>query len=372
MATTFLEPGGDATFDLTLFDPNVGASTQPTVVSDFVHGGHVKSIGYAINSSSSIGKKAVVADAGGRQSVYVYFNAYPNATSSIIDVLTTGYNVGVLVLRMTSAGVLQLFSSGVQLGTNGGTVTSGAWHRISFAYTVTSTTVYTFKAWLDGVLTLTVTNTGTLAGTGTADILFGNVSGNTTLDMRTSDHYMDNSSALTDPASDVWVTAKRPVSNGTTNGFTTQIGSGGSGYGTGHAPQVNERPLSQTNGWSMVGAGGAVTEEYTIESASTGDINIASATLIDFMGWVFGKALLSETGSIVLAGATSNIALTSTATAFLKAAGSTSYPAGGTDIGIVTSTTVTTVSLYECGTMFAYTPATTVTASGSTFLMMGV
>ncbi|WP_323162301.1 hypothetical protein, partial [Pseudomonas fluorescens] len=80
---------------------------------------------------------------------------------------------------------------------------------------------------------------------------------------------VDDSSALTDPGN-IWVAAKRPNANGTTNGFTTQIGSGGSGYGSGHSPQVNERALSTTNGWSMVGAGAAVTEEYNIESKSTG------------------------------------------------------------------------------------------------------
>ncbi len=66
------------------------------------------------------------------------------------------------------------------------------------------------------------------------------------------DIYVDNGSDLSDPGN-VHVTAKRPGSNGLSNGFATQIGSGGSGFGSGHAPQVNERPLSNTNGWSSVG-----------------------------------------------------------------------------------------------------------------------
>ena len=62
----------------------------------------------------------------------------------------------------------------------------------------------------------------------------------------------------------ILVTAKRPFTNGTTeDGFTTQIGASGSGYGSGHTPQVNERPLSQTNGWSVIGAGGRRSRKNT-------------------------------------------------------------------------------------------------------------
>jgi hypothetical protein len=169
------------------------------------------------------------------------------------------------------------------------------------------------------------------------------------------DFYVDNRTDLTDPG-DVRVTAKRPFANGTTNGFTTQIGAGGSGYGSGHAPQVNERPLSQTNGWSMVGAGAAVTEEYSVEGASVGDVDVSIHPIYDWSSWVFAKSLASETASLIVGGATSNIALTSTATAFQKAAGSTIYPVGSTDVGIITDTSLTTVSLYECGVLIAFSP----------------
>lgn len=349
MATKFLEPGGDATLDLSLFTPNSGA---PAVVSDIVHGGHLRSVKYPAGASNNNGLTAVAADAGGRFSVYMYVNAQATATCSFFDTLTTGFGTGVLVFRLTSAGVIQLFSGGVQLGSNGPTLATGRFYRLAFAWTITNSTTFTAKVWVDGVLGLTVTNTGTLAGTGSADMLFGNISGDATLDTRWSDFYVDDSNTLTDPGN-IWVTAKRPNANGSVNGFTTQIGVGGSGYGTGHSPQVNERALSTTNGWSMVGAGSAVTEEYTVESASTGDIDITRATLIDYMGWVYAKSALAETASIVVGGVSTNISLTNADTMFRKVAGSVAYPAGGTDIGIVTSTTVTTVSLTECGLIMA-------------------
>lgn len=354
MATKFLEPGGDATFDMTIWDAS--AQTNPTIATDFLHGSHVKCLKYAVNAASSVGIHSVCSDTGGRGSFYFYINAFPNAVCSFLDVLASSYGTGVFVLRMTSAGVLQLFSGGVQLGSNGSTLTTGSFRRLSYAYTVSSTTVYTFNCWLDGVSALSVSNTGTLAATGTADVILGNVGANLTFDLRTSDHYFDDSSSLTDTGN-IWVTAKRPNANGTTNGFSTQIGVGGSGYGSGHSPQVNERALSTTNGWSMIGAGSAITEEYSIEAPATGDIDISRGTVIDYMGWIYAKAALGETGQIVVGGTSSNVSLTNANTRFYRVAGSSVYPAGGIDIGLITSTTVTTVSLYECGVIVAFVPA---------------
>ncbi len=167
--------------------------------------------------------------------------------------------------------------------------------------------------------------------------------------------YIDDVNDLTAPG-DIRITAKRPNANGTLIEFTTQIGAGGSGYGSGHSPQVNERPLSTTNGWSIA-ATAVKTEEYNIEGQTVGDINLSGATLVDYTGWVHAKALIAETGKIRVNNVDTNISLTSTITMFTKIAASTTYPAAtGTDIGILTSATETTVSLYEAGIMFAYNP----------------
>lgn len=256
-------------------------------------------------------------------------------------------------LRITSAGVLQWWDVLAQKGSDGGTLSTGVWYRISVAYTITSSTVNRFEVWVDGVSSISITNASVFNALTTRNLLLGGSDG--TLDARFSDIYLDDSTALTDPGN-IWVTAKRPNANGTTNNFVTQIGSGGSGYGSGHSPQVNERASSDTNGWSVV-AVAATTEEYTIESAATGDINISADTIVDYVGWVRAKSLIAETGLIKVGGTTSNIALTSTITTFQKVKGSSTYPAGNTDIGIVTDATATTVSLYEAGIVVAYIPA---------------
>lgn len=353
MAVKFIQSGGDSTFDVSQWQSVAGAAA---VASDFVHGSHLRSIKYRPGNQDIVGKAATAADAGGRISVYLYLAALPSSTDSILNVTQTAFGTSVIRIRLTSTGVLQLWDGVAQRGSNGSTLATGVWYRICMAWKITSSSVNDVRIFKNGVTDISVTNT-TITTVTSADILLGNASSDGSLDMRSSDHYIDDSNSLLDTG-DIWVTAKRDVANGSINGFTTQIGSGGSGYGTGHAPQVNERALSTTNGWSMIGAGSAITEEYTIEAASVGDIDISRATLIDYMGWVYAKALASETASIVVGGATSNISLTSTNTMFTKMADSAIYPTGGTDIGIVTTTALTTVSLYECGVEFAYIPAT--------------
>lgn len=373
MATTFLEPGGDATFIALATTAggfwSAGIAQSGTVVNDIVNGGHIKSIQYAANAINiNTSPDGVVSDSGGRASFYIYINVLPTATSTILSVGKTLAQTVVARIRLTSAGVLQLFESTNQIGSDGATLVAGVWYRLSIAFTIGSTTVNRFEIFKDGLSTISVTN-ATITNTGSTAVRFGNASGNVNLDLRGSDFYIDDSNSLTDPGN-IWVTAKRPNANGTANNFATQIGSGGSGYGTGHSPQVNERALSVTNGWSVV-AVGATTEEYNIESALTGDINIANSTIIDYMGWVYAKALLAETGKIVVNNVSSDIALTSTSTMFTKAAGSSTYPAGtGTDIGIITDATATTVSLFECGVMVAYIPLVNVPFNGTKFLQL--
>ena len=98
------------------------------------------------------------------------------------------------------------------------------------------------------------------------------------------DLYVDSGTTLDDPG-DIRVAAKRPVANGAVNQFTTQIGSGGSGYGSGHAPQVNERPLNTANGWSISTTTKA-TEDYNVEGRAAGDVDLSGATIVDYMGWI--------------------------------------------------------------------------------------
>lgn len=363
MATKFLEPGGDADFAVVgtgtgFWDVALGVA----IATDFVHGGHIKSIKYTVGSADRVTKLGILADAGSRISWYVYLNALPTNNSRILSILQSDDGTYVATVRLDASGVLRMTNnSGTsgQLGSNGTiTLSTATWYRLSLAYTITSTTINRFELFVNAVSCISVTN-GTLLNTASDTLEFVN-GGDTTTDIRTSDHYVDNSNALTDPGN-IWVTAKRPNANGTTNGFAST--GTGSGYGTGNSVFVNERPLSNLSFVSKVGAGSAVTEEYNIESKSAGDINISTATIVDWLGWVDTKSLVAETIQIILNGANNAQAITSTETVYTKIKGSATYPAGtGADIGVITDTSLTTVSLYECGVIVAYIPA--VVASG--------
>lgn len=358
MSITFLEPGGDATFNVNavtssgLWRSKVGAGT--VLATDFVHGGHIKSINTGSGGAvlAPFGLTSAQKNWSGRLSVWIYLVAYGGSTKSLFDI-RNGADSIVYQVTISTAGAI----SALPGGGSAGTLTTGAWHHVCLAYSVTDFTVNTFKIFIDGELALTTTNT-TLSNIDPQSFRLNNGNATTPIDVRWSDIYHDNDTSLNNTGP-IWVTAKRPVSNGTANNFNVQIGSGGSGYGSGHTPQVNERPVSSTNGWSVV-ALGATTEEYTIEAADVGDINISTAMLIGYMGWVYADSLIAETAQIVVAGVSSDISIGDAVTfVFMKVATTSptpTYPAGGTDIGMISSATATTVKLYDCGIIVAYMP----------------
>ncbi len=353
-----MDPGSDATQDLSFW-----TTTSGTVTSDsgqaYTGPRSIKLDTTGANVTAFATRGTVVADTGSRVSFRFRFDVIPTATTAIInfnqvDLVTTSFGV-----TLTTAAKLNLNMPGAT-GSTGTTVLSvNTWYRISVSYYITNATTYQAKLYIDGVLEGTG-NTGTLSVISTNAIQIRHAttwgaSKNAWYD----DIYVDDgaSSSSQPDTGDIRVTAKRPLSNGTTNGWTTQIGSGGSGYGTGHAPQVNEQPLSQTNGWSL-NFGNSTVEEYNVENAATGDVNISSGvTIVDVGGWVFAKTTAAETAQIIVNGSNSNISLDTTAKWFGAYTGSATYPAGtGSDIGAITAaSSVLTDSLYECGIVVAYT-----------------
>lgn len=354
MATTFMESGAQATQGLEFWGNTSGTVAYSTTQKEHGSGSIKYTTGAAGQVAYTETPAGVAADAGTRTSFWFRMTDLPTTSGAVVVVLTSG-GTSCFRISMTSAGVLQLFAA-AQLGTNGATLSVDTWYRITLAYTVVNTTTNEIRVYVNGALSISVTN-GTIAATATNKFRYGWTSGTPgNVKVRyLQGFYVDNLSTLADTGT-IRVTFKRPLSNGTLNNYTTQIGIGGSGYGTGHAPQVNENPLSTTNGWSMIAIGSAVTEQYTIEGASVGDVDITGQYIVDYAGWVYTKALNAETGQLVLNGVSNPISITTSNALFTAFSGSTSYPIGGADIGEICSTTITTVSLYECGILFAYSP----------------
>lgn len=367
--TTFLFDGTDATQDLSML-----LSATGTVVSatDQQHTGprSVKlSTGAGPTDAVTRTPDGMFDAAGSQYSIWFRTNDVTvGSNSPILRIQTAGGAAALHAIFINTGATLTQTPTGATAVVGATVLSVNTWYRISLSFYITNSTTFAFKLYINGVLESTAT-AGTMSQTAPARLalLASQVLG-TNADCWFDDLVIvtggASSSAQPDlgttSANSLRVTNKRPFANGTTNGFTTQIGSGGSGYGTGHAPQVNEQPLSVTNGWSMVGAGAAVTEEYTIEGPTVGDFDLTGYAILDYMGWIYASSLVSETGQIKVGGSASNIALTSANTMFTAAKGSTTFPAGGTDIGIITATDLTTVSLYEAGVLFALEPSVAV------------
>jgi hypothetical protein len=378
MATvTFCEPGTDATQDTSFWTSNTGAQNEGTIASDTTHAHtglrSIKSTVTAADGNEEAyvaSPDGVCADAGTRISLWVYLSAIPAATSFIFGIETAGDGSAIAGVGVNSTGTLSL-GNGVGSPVNGSTVlSSGQWYRLTYSYVITTANSYTFKLFINGVLEATMTganggtNSGTLAHTGSSDLFIGLIvsifaTNGAILTVWYDDIYVDNGSTLDDPGN-ISVTAKRAFANGTTNGFSTN--GSASGYGSGNAQYVNGNyPLGTdtTTYNSVVVVASAITEEYTIEGLSVGDVNLTGATIKGVQGWIYASSTLTESDKIVVDGTQTTISVTSTKSLFTQnSATPTTYPAGsGTDIGMVTNATAATAKLFGAGVLVAYIPA---------------
>lgn len=376
--TTFLEAGTDATQDLTFFPGATGGGTEQSTTGQAFTG--PRSLNLLTSSGGASGfvttADGVAADTGTQVSFYWRTDTIPGATTGFWQSLTSGSSL-VFNALMDSSGHVCVGGAGLTSVCGSTVLSVNTWYRLCISFYATNTTTFASKIYLEipttHVITLEATvNSGTLARTGTSTSRWLSQFGNS------KNVWVDNIYIATGGASsssqpdtgNILVTAKRPFSNGSNNQWTTQIGSGGSGYGTGHAPQVNEQPLSTVNGWSIQNAA-TQTEEYTVENASAGDVDITNHTLIDWGAWVYAKVASANTGHLIVGGTASNVSVTTSYSLFTAFKGSTTYPAGNTDVGMDTNSVNQLFSLAECGVLVAYNAAVNATAP-NTLPLLGV
>ncbi len=354
MATTFMESGTSATQG-TEFWTVVGTATSDTVHYPFSGPRSIKLFTSSPAVTATAARAAVLADAGRRISFRFRFDTLPAGTAPILRISQSSIGTVVFALNLLTTGALNVVPTGIAATAGTTILKTNTWYRIGVAYTVTNSTTYTINVFIDGKLEITKSGGGTMSNvTSAALVLIANSALGVNVSEWYQDIYVDDSTALTDPGN-IIVTNKRPVSAGAANNWTTQIGSGGSGYGTGHSPQVNEQPLSTTNGWSIASSS-LIVEDYTIEGASVGDVDVSNPRyqLVDFMGWVYFKSGTADTRNIIVAGAASNITTTTAFALYLKIAGSTTYPSTNAAIGMNNNSLVALASLAECGILLAY------------------
>jgi hypothetical protein len=280
MAGVFSEPGSDATGDLTFFTATVG-----TVVSSTTQA-RTGSRSFKCDSMASavsyLRKDGIMADAGRRVTAAFYFEHFFDAEQGIMTVATTASAFSV---RVSSTGVLQLWNSTVQIGSNGSTLSIGQWYRVTLAYIVTSTTVNEFRIYLNdsAVADISVSNaTLTITSADRLRLGWGAGTGSTNRIVYVDDICVDDSTSLAAFSGDIHITNGHAAALNTNN-FDTGIGSGTNRY-----DRVSEVPYSETNGWQHAAATD-VQENYGLQTASAGDEDLTGATLISRTAWLIGK-----------------------------------------------------------------------------------
>lgn len=351
-ATKFMEAGTDATQDMAFYS---GVQNACTSATDQVYTGS-RSAKLSTGSPATqarLLRSGVLADSGRRISFRYRFDNTPAANDFPFMIRDSGDNA-IANITHTTSNTLSLAGANTAAGST--VLSANKWYRISLSYTISSTSSFRFQLYIDGIPEANMT-TGTLPRTGSNTFRFLlQAAHGTNHNLWFDDIYIDDGSDYSDPG-DIRITAKRPISNGTTNGFT---GTGTpSGYGTGNAGYVNEVPLSETNYVSVVTVATAITEEYNLENKNTGQVDISSYNIVDIAGWLWAKSLTGETAQLVLNGVNNAITLTTSPALYTayQGKGSTSPARTGTDIGLVTdNVTATTVTLYEAGILEAFRP----------------
>lgn len=311
------------------------------------------------SASAYINRLNCLADAGRRINLNVYFDgAGASAASGIIRALNG--TATAFEIRFDNARKLRLYAgaTGSTLVQTGATVLSlNTWYRLSFCYTMASTSVNEFRVYLDGNLELTGTNVASSV-TGAQNLRIGwtGTSPGASISMYTSDFYIDDSNALTDPGN-ILVTNKRPAGLGATNNFDTAVGTG-----TNRWDRVNEFPANTANRYTHA-ATGQQSESYSVESASAGDDDLTGATLLGWACWVH-YAVVAAAGSTLASMIANNGFVTITTTqgsgvyqTVEAIVASTSYPSGNNVIGLRSTGTTVDTMLAECGIFLAYTAA---------------
>src|SRR3989344_4172347 len=250
-----------------------------------------KSDSGASNNASLVYRVGVVptgANLGARITAYFRLTNLPGSTATLFGVTTSANQY--LVVRITSGGVLQLWGGGSQIGSNGSTINPGgvpAWYRLSLVYKLNASgQISDAKLFLDGVQDISVTGLTLTTG---ADFALGWVDTPGASKVLHFHHvYADDDTSLTDTG-DIRVTAKLPNAD-STRGFDTVIGGGTGDCADGSTEYgcVNDRPISESTGWRQT-ATADVTENFNIESASQGDVDISGNTLVARTAWVWAK-----------------------------------------------------------------------------------
>ena len=342
-SVTFMDSGGDATFDdefaLSQFGDASVSTTQP----------HTGTRSYRFNTAGGTG--AIYhfpgASTGNRISFWGYWESFPTGTQSMLQL----YNGGTYVASPVN------LTAGRNVNTSGGsdgstTLTTGRWYHFVLSYTISSTTVNEFRLYVDGRLESSGTNT-TISNATPDRFRLGIVDSSNFGSNNVyyaDDIYVDNGTNLDSPGP-VRVAHKRPFSNGSSNQWSsTGIGSG---YGSGNAVYANQQP--PTGDGRMFVTASNRSEFYNVEGPEAGDQDITGAKIRGYGGWLYVSKSGSGTGERIVINGSSTVITISGLSYYSAYTLDSSYPASTDKIGVISNSTgFSSYQLYEAGFHIAY------------------
>lgn len=287
-------------------------------------------------------------DAGNGLTVWFMFETLPAADTPILEGRTSG-STAVWRIHLKTDGTLRFNPIGATTVDGTTVLEAGRWYQIGLSYTITLADDFRFDMFVNSDLQGSAT-AGTMTNIGATKIRFRGVgaSAGTNRVYWWNHLVVDDRTDYTFPGYR-FTTAKMPAANNV-NQFDTPIVSNPAN----RWENVNERPLSVTNGW-LHGAASAVRENYTLQTASQGDIDITGMHLIGHLGWVWAKSDAAATGTpkIIINNVETAITLATIASRHAIVVDSTSYPSHAAGIGMLSSDATPTY-LYECGVVIAY------------------
>lgn len=291
----FLESGSDATGDTSFYEINLngdGATVASTTTQSKTG---PRSLKFDVDSTTDVAYAEVnfpdanavneicIPGPGMRVSFYVRFSGFPavEANSGALF-FGTGPSAQPSGLSVDNSGVLRLLlgdnSLKENLSGNGPTLSTDTWYRICYAHNIIGPGLNDFRVYVDGVLGMSVKNwyrknfefNGRFIGMVLGYLNFAAFASPLTMFM--DDIYVDTNPNLLDTG-DIRVTNKRPASNNVNN-FAVAIGANPSD----RWENVDEVPLSTTNGWLDNVDQATINENYGIQVSSSGDVDISSYT----------------------------------------------------------------------------------------------
>jgi len=277
MATTHLYTAA-ATKDAKFWDDITGTVAADT---DAAYGpSSLKLTG--VSGLASVRKSGAVGNSGRAVFAFKVINETGGLANEFCAIKTSDLTT-VLLVGITDLGDI-FITDLVGSKSVGATSTLGIHRRFVFTWTITSSTNWSAKLYLDDFSAATQT---LILTAGNADFNLANT-GPTVFELsaQNCDIYftglhVDDSSALTHPG-DIRTTAKLPAALNTNN-FDTAIGTS-----TNRWESVAERPLSEAKGWQHA-AVTDVQENYGLESAAAGDLDISASTIIGRMAFIYAK-----------------------------------------------------------------------------------